>query len=102
MDARRSAFAADGAAAFPLISAKLRANAVTVLRRSADDGCTPHEAALRVAQERVLTAMRLRGRVPAATPWVPASPAATPPVPTSPDLRPVPARPSARPVEQPA
>jgi glutamate dehydrogenase (NAD(P)+) len=89
MDARRSAFAADGNAAFPLISAKLRANAVTVLRRSADDGCTPHEAALRVAQERVLTAMRLRGRLPAA-------------VATAPDLRPVPARPSARPVEQPA
>jgi glutamate dehydrogenase (NAD(P)+) len=65
MDARYSAFRPDPAAIFATISTRLRENTVTVLDRAERSGTTPHEAALRIAQDRVREAMRLRGRQPA-------------------------------------
>lgn len=64
MDARYSPFTVDPADIFSMISTKLRANAVAVLEAAARDGVTPHEAAYRLAQDRVRTAMRLRGQLP--------------------------------------
>ena len=61
MDARRSAFRVDPADVFPLIAAKMRTNTTTVLTAARRDGLTPHEAALRLAQQRVRAAMDLRG-----------------------------------------
>lgn len=65
MDARYSAFCVDPADVFSMISSKLRANAVAVLHASQRDSVTPHEAAYRLAQNRVRRAMELRGQVAA-------------------------------------
>jgi glutamate dehydrogenase (NAD(P)+) len=61
---RYSAFVTDPADIFAMISTKMRANAETVLAESRARGTTPHVAARQLAQERVRTAMRLRGQVP--------------------------------------
>lgn len=63
MDARRSPFPVDPAGVFPMISTKMRANVGTVLHESRRQGVTPHEAALRLAQSRVRSAMALRGQL---------------------------------------
>jgi glutamate dehydrogenase (NAD(P)+) len=65
MDARRSPFTVDPADVFPMISAKMRANAETVVQTSRAHRITPHFAAQRIAEDRVRDAMRLRGRIPA-------------------------------------
>ena len=62
MDARYSPFRPDPAAIYDTISTKLRANASTVLTEAKERGVTTHTAARQLAQERVLTAMRLKGR----------------------------------------
>jgi glutamate dehydrogenase (NAD(P)+) len=64
MDARYSAFRPDPAAIFEAIATRLRQNTHTVLDHAESIGVTPHEAALRIATERVRTAMQLRGRLP--------------------------------------
>ncbi len=63
MDGRYSPFVTEPAQIVDLISAKMRANAVTVLDESRARGVTPHAAARELAQERVLAAMRQRGQV---------------------------------------
>ena len=63
MDARHSAFRPDPAAIYATISSKLRANAVTVLEQASRLGVTSHQAARRLAEDRVRTAMELRGRI---------------------------------------
>lgn len=65
MGARYSAFTVDPDDVFAMISTKLRANAVAVLAASLRCGVTTHEAAYKLAQDRVRTAMQLRGRIPA-------------------------------------
>ncbi len=65
MDTRYSAFTLDPDDIFTMISTKLRANAIAVLGAAQRDGVTTHEAAYKLAQDRVLTAMQLRGRIPA-------------------------------------
>ena len=67
MDMRRSPFPVDPDDVFPMVSAKLRANAAAVLAEAERTGETPHTAARRLAQERVLAAMRLRGQLPPGT-----------------------------------
>jgi glutamate dehydrogenase (NAD(P)+) len=62
MDARYSPFRPDPAAIYTVISSKLRANAVTVLAHAASAGVTSHRAARELAEQRVATAMRLKGR----------------------------------------
>lgn len=62
MTARNSPFAPDPAQVFAMISEKLRANSVGVLEESRRLGITTHEAALVQAQQRVRTAMELRGQ----------------------------------------
>jgi glutamate dehydrogenase (NAD(P)+) len=47
-----------------MISTKLRANAAAVLAEAKRTEETPHTAAQRLAQQRVLAAMRLRRRLP--------------------------------------
>ena len=64
MDARYSAFTVDPDDIFAMISTKLRANAVAVLAASLRGGVTTHEAAYKLAQDRVRSAMQLRGRIP--------------------------------------
>jgi len=64
MDARYSAFRPDPAAIFELISDKLRTNTTVVLEKAASDGLNSHAVALKLAQERVLAAMDLKGRLP--------------------------------------
>lgn len=64
MDMRYSPFPVDPDDVFTMISAKLRANAVAVLAEAERTGDTPHAAAHRLAQRRVLAAMRLRRRLP--------------------------------------
>ncbi|MGZ3143307.1 Glu/Leu/Phe/Val family dehydrogenase [Lentzea chajnantorensis] len=63
MDARYSPFPVDPAVVLDAVSVKLRANAASVLAEARNRGTTTHAAAREVAQERVLAAMRLRGRV---------------------------------------
>ncbi|MFI1582398.1 Glu/Leu/Phe/Val dehydrogenase [Embleya sp. NPDC020630] len=63
MDARYSAFRPDAEVIRASVSTKLRENAVRVYEESARRGVTSHEAARALAQERVLAAMRLKGRV---------------------------------------
>ncbi|GCD92634.1 Glu/Leu/Phe/Val family dehydrogenase [Embleya hyalina] len=63
MDARYSAFRPDAEVIRASVSTKLRENAVRVHEESARRGVTSHEAARALAQERVLAAMRLKGRV---------------------------------------
>ncbi|GAA2400357.1 Glu/Leu/Phe/Val dehydrogenase [Actinomadura vinacea] len=67
MDARHSAFRPDPERVFASIAERLRSNVVTVLERSRALGVITHEAAFRLAQDRVREAMRLRGRLPVAT-----------------------------------
>lgn len=62
MTARNSPFAPDPAQVFAMISEKLRANTVGVLEESRRLGITTHAAALVQAQQRVRTAMELRGQ----------------------------------------
>lgn len=65
MDARYSALPVEPDAIFSMVSAKVRVNATTVLGESAAREITPHEAATRLAHERVRAAMQLRGQRPA-------------------------------------
>lgn len=64
MGARYSAFTVDPDDIFAMISTKLRANAVAVLEASRRGAVTTHDAAYRLAQDRVRTAMELRGQIP--------------------------------------
>ncbi|WP_346134594.1 Glu/Leu/Phe/Val family dehydrogenase [Lentzea roselyniae] len=63
MDARYSPFPVNPATVLDAVSEKLRANAVRIVAEARDRGTTTHVAARELAQERVLTAMKLRGRV---------------------------------------
>lgn len=63
MDARYSAFRPDPQLVLDTISTKLRANAVTVLEEAERRGCTTHEAANALSQDRVRRAMELKGRL---------------------------------------
>ena len=60
-DARYSPFAVDPAAVFAMISEKLRGNTLRVLEDSRRGGTTPRQAAVTLAQSRVLAAMTARG-----------------------------------------
>ncbi|MDQ8705355.1 Glu/Leu/Phe/Val dehydrogenase dimerization domain-containing protein [Streptomyces sp. LHD-70] len=64
MDARYSGFRPETPAIFETISSRLRGNAVTVLEEAGRQGTTPHTAGRRLAEERVRTAMRSKGRMP--------------------------------------
>jgi glutamate dehydrogenase (NAD(P)+) len=64
MDMRYSPFTVDPDDIFRMISAKLRANAAAVLAEAKRTEQTSHTAAQRLAQQRVLAAMRLRGQLP--------------------------------------
>ena len=64
MDLRYSPFTVDPDDVFTMIATKLRANAAAVLAAARRAEETPHTAAQRLAQERVLAAMRLRGKLP--------------------------------------
>lgn len=63
MDARHSPFVVDAENVFAMISSKLRGNTALVIDESLKRGVTPHEAARSIAQERVHTAMELRGQL---------------------------------------
>lgn len=65
MDARRSPFTVDPEDVFPMISAKMRANAENVVTESRRRRLTPHVTAQQIAEDRVREAMRLRGQIPA-------------------------------------
>jgi glutamate dehydrogenase (NAD(P)+) len=67
MGARYSAFTVDADDIFAMISTKLRANAANVLEASRRDAITTHDAAYKLAQDRVRAAMELRGQIPAGT-----------------------------------
>ena len=62
--ARNSPFVVEPADIFTMISSKLRANTTAVLEQSDESDLTPHEAALRLAKQRVREAMDLRGQSP--------------------------------------
>ena len=62
MESRFSPFRVDPATILDTVSSKLRTNAVTTLEEAQRSGETTHEAARRLAQERVRAAMDLRGR----------------------------------------
>lgn len=64
MDARYSAFRPDAGAILELISTKMRANARMVVEAAKSGGVTTHEAATKLAQQRVRAAMELKGRLP--------------------------------------
>ncbi|MFH8570592.1 Glu/Leu/Phe/Val dehydrogenase [Streptomyces sp. NPDC017993] len=64
MDARYSGFRPDTPTIFETISSRLRANAVTVLEEAQRRSTTPHTAGRSLAEERVRTAMRSKGRLP--------------------------------------
>ena len=63
-DARHSPFAVDPAAVFAMISEKVRGNTLRVLDDSLRGGTTPRQAAVALAQSRVLAAMTARGQRP--------------------------------------
>ncbi|TWP43493.1 Glu/Leu/Phe/Val dehydrogenase [Lentzea tibetensis] len=63
MDARYSPFPVNPVTVLDAVSEKLRANASRVIVEAKNRGTTTHVAARELAQERVLKAMRLRGRV---------------------------------------
>jgi glutamate dehydrogenase (NAD(P)+) len=65
MDARYSPFTVNPDDVFAMISTKMRQNTVTVVTEARDRGLTTHAAAQELAQERVRTAMMLRGQIPA-------------------------------------
>jgi glutamate dehydrogenase (NAD(P)+) len=62
MDVRHSAFPADTSQIFATVSEKLRHNAGEVLSAASSQRVTPHAAARRLAERRVLDAMRSKGR----------------------------------------
>lgn len=64
MDARYSAFRPDAGAILELISTKMRANARMVVEAARSGGVTTHEAATKLAQQRVRAAMELKSRLP--------------------------------------
>lgn len=64
MDTRYSALRPDTDFIYALISEKLRANSEIVLTTATQMDETPYQAALDIAQERVRTAMELKGRIP--------------------------------------
>lgn len=64
MDARYSGFRPDPAGIFETVSARLRANTVTVLDEAERQDVTPHTAGRDLAEQRVRTAMRTKGRMP--------------------------------------
>ncbi|ADI10653.1 putative glutamate dehydrogenase [Streptomyces bingchenggensis BCW-1] len=66
MDSRYSGFRPDTTTIFETISTRLRANTVTVLDEARRRETTPHTAGRTLAEERVRTAMRSRGRIPLA------------------------------------
>lgn len=61
MEARFSAFRVDPARIFETISEKLRGNVDVCLETAIERGLTPHESARGLAQDRVRSAMDLRG-----------------------------------------
>ncbi|GGU35205.1 glutamate dehydrogenase [Lentzea flava] len=63
MDARYSPFPVNPATVLDAVSQKLRANAAHIVAEARNRGTTTHVAARELAQERVLAAMKLRGRV---------------------------------------
>jgi len=63
MDARRSPFRPDPGTIFSFVSAKLRDNTQAVLAESRHRAVTPHQAARGLAQDRVRTAMELKGQL---------------------------------------
>ncbi|WP_246291115.1 Glu/Leu/Phe/Val family dehydrogenase [Lentzea indica] len=63
MDARYSPFPVNPATVLDAVSSKLRANAAQIIVEARNRGTTTHVAARELAQERVLAAMKLRGRV---------------------------------------
>ena len=63
MDARYSPFPVNPATVLDAVSSKLRANAANVIAEAGNRGTTTHVAARELAQDRVLAAMKLRGRV---------------------------------------
>jgi len=63
MGARYSAFTVDPDDIFSMISTKLRSNATAVLEASRRGAVTTHEAAYKLAQDRVRRAMALRGQI---------------------------------------
>ncbi|MEV6227799.1 Glu/Leu/Phe/Val dehydrogenase dimerization domain-containing protein [Saccharopolyspora shandongensis] len=63
MDARHSAFPSEPNQIRTAVSERLRANTVNVLDESARTELTTHEAARRLAEQRVRTAMELSGRI---------------------------------------
>lgn len=66
MQARYSPFPVEPDDVFAMISSKIRANVGDVLQQAGSRGVPSHEAAHRLAQDRVHHAMQLRGMVPAA------------------------------------
>ncbi|GGN45615.1 glutamate dehydrogenase [Streptomyces kronopolitis] len=64
MDARYSGFRPETAGIFETVSAKLRANTVTVLDEARQQQVTPHTAGRRLAEARVRAAMESKGRIP--------------------------------------
>jgi glutamate dehydrogenase (NAD(P)+) len=60
-EARYSPFAVDPASVFAMISEKLRGNTQRILNDSRRDPSTPRQAAIDLAQARVLAAMTARG-----------------------------------------
>jgi glutamate dehydrogenase (NAD(P)+) len=64
MDTRYSSMPPDPEDIFKLISDKLRANVALVIKEAQAAGEKTHDTALRLAQERVATAMELKGRRP--------------------------------------
>jgi glutamate dehydrogenase (NAD(P)+) len=65
MDARYSPFTVNPDDVFATISTKMRQNTVTVVTEARDRNLTTHAGAQELAQERVRTAMMLRGQIPA-------------------------------------
>jgi glutamate dehydrogenase (NAD(P)+) len=66
MDARYSAFRPEPDRILAEVASRTRRNTLLVLETAASSGVLPHAAALELAKDRVRTAMRLRGRLPAA------------------------------------
>jgi glutamate dehydrogenase (NAD(P)+) len=64
MDSRYSGFRPDPTTIFATISARLRAHTVTVLEEARRREVTPHTAGRELAEHRVRTAMRSKGRIP--------------------------------------
>lgn len=64
MDARYSGFRPGTESIFESVSARLRANAVTVLDEARQQNITPHAAGRRLAEDRVRAAMQSKGRIP--------------------------------------